>query len=517
MLMAGFNGISDLEGRTTFNLWCILGAPLMIGADVRPGGGALAPAITATTINTLTNTEVIAVDQDPLGAVGRPVGSSPAVYAKPLGSFTSGQYAVLLVNLASVSNSITVSWGDVGMTYGSAAAARDLWAHENLGNFTNGYTSPSLPPHGSMMLLVNGTYDWTRPRTYEAESSYNSFSGTAYYVPENPNFSSGAYVTGVGMGAANAFQFNQVAAPSNGLYEVDIYYASALDRAALVSVNGGTATNLFFAATGSDTNDVGVMAVYLQLAAGENTLTLGNLTNLAPNFDKIAVSRGNPTGLQAFGGGGQVNLSWVPPASGVASFNVYRGTRPGGEEAIPITSGLTTTNFTDKAVTNGVTYFYEVTAINPLLGGESPPSAEASAEPRYATTSFAWASAVLSNNPVAYWRFSETNGTAAADAMGKYNATYGSAVSLGVAGPRPADFLGFEITNTAAQLTNAREQFMDHDPGAEFEHQRRDHHGVDLSDRKSGGLHRLGFLPQRQHRIGHESQQRGHGFGLYVE
>ena len=38
--------------------------------------------------------------------------------------------------------------------------------------------------------------------------------------------------------------------------------------------------------------------------------------------------------------------------------------------------------------------------------------------------------------------------------MGKYNATYGSGVTLGAAGPRPADFLGFEITNTAVQFAN---------------------------------------------------------------
>jgi hypothetical protein len=60
--------------------------------------------------------------------------------------------------------------------------------------------------------------------------------------------------------------------------------------------------------------------------------------------------------------------------------------------------------------------------------------------------------AVLSNNPVAYWRFSETDGTTAADAVGGHNATYGGTVTLGVAGPRPADFLGFELTNTAAQF-----------------------------------------------------------------
>jgi hypothetical protein len=35
MLCTGLSGISDLEGRTHFNLWCILGAPLMIGTDVR--------------------------------------------------------------------------------------------------------------------------------------------------------------------------------------------------------------------------------------------------------------------------------------------------------------------------------------------------------------------------------------------------------------------------------------------------------------------------------------------------
>jgi hypothetical protein len=449
MLMVGFNGISDLEGRTHFNLWCILGAPLMIGTDVRLAGGNLAPAITATTINTLTNAEVIAVDQDTLGAVGVPV--APNVYAKPLGSFTSGQFAVLLLNRASVAANITVNWSSLGLVAGSSAAVRDLWAHQNLGGFTGSYTATNLPAHGSTMLTIAGTFDWSRPRTYEAESSYNSFSGTAYYVPENASFSSGAYVTGVGFGATNAFQFNQVAAPSNGLYEVDVYFASSAARTAQVSVNGGTATNLSFVATGGDTSNVGVLAVYLPLSAGNNTLTFGNLTNLAPNFDKMVVSRGTPAGLQANGGNGRVNLSWTAPA-GDTTFNLYRGTSSGAESFLA--GGLTATNFTDTAVTNGVTYFYFVTSVNPVLGGESPPAAEASAQSRYATTSVAFSSLVLSNNPVAYWRLNELSGTNAADSAGGHNATCGSAVTFGVAGPQPPDFLGLELTNTAVQLTN---------------------------------------------------------------
>jgi Alpha galactosidase A/Concanavalin A-like lectin/glucanases superfamily/Alpha galactosidase C-terminal beta sandwich domain/Alpha-galactosidase, CBM13 domain len=452
MLMVGFNGISDLEGRTTFNLWCILGAPLMIGTDVRPGGGALPPAITTATINTLTNTEVIAVDQDPLCAVGVPVAGGTEVYAKPLGSFTSGQFAVLLLNRSSATQNITVNWRDFGLIAGSSATVRDLWMHQDLGSYTGDFTGTNIPPHGSMMLKVNGVFDWNHPRIYEAESAYNSFSGTAYYVPHNLNFSSGTYVTGVGAGMANTLQFNQVAAPSNGLYEVDIYYACSANRTAQLSVNGGTATNLSFPATGGDTNDLGVLAVYAPLLAGTNTLVFSNPTDPAPNFDKIVVSRGTPSSLQADAGNGSVSLSWVTPA-GDATFNVYRGVSSGMETLLA--SGLTATNYTDTAVTNGTTYFYFVTANNPMLGGESPPSAEVSAKPRYATTSFAFPSFVLSNNPVAYWRLNETNGsTTAVDSVGEHNGTYGNAVTLGVAGPQPPDFLGFEVTNTAAQLAN---------------------------------------------------------------
>jgi hypothetical protein len=448
MLMVGFNGISDLEGQTTFNLWCILGAPLMIGEDVRPGGGAIAPAITAATINTLTNAEVIAVDQDPLCAVGVQV--APNVYAKPLGGFTSGQLAVLLLNRSSTAQNITVNWSSLGLA-SSSADVRDLWAHAEFGIFTGGYTATNIPSHGSVMLKITGVFDWNHPRTYEAESAYNSFSGTANYVPHASDFSSGAYVTGLGFGVTNAFQFNKVSVPSNGLYEVDIYYASASNRTAQVSVNGGAATNLSFASTGSDTSNISVVAAYLPLLTGENTLTFGNLTGPAPNFDKIVVSHGTPSGLEAVGADGGVNVSWSAAAVGV-TFNVYRGASSGGETLLA--GGLTGTHFTDMAVTNGVTYFYMVTEVNPALGGEGPPSIEASAEPRYATTSFAFPSAIMSNAPIAYWRLNETNGTTAADSMGSFNATYGSAVEQGIAGPCPANFLGFEVTNTAVEFFN---------------------------------------------------------------
>lgn len=61
------------------------------------------------------------------------------------------------------------------------------------------------------------------------------------------------------------------------------------------------------------------------------------------------------------------------------------------------------------------------------------------------------AATVLSNSPFAYWRLNEQSGATAYESLGSYNGTY-NAVTLGGAGPRPADWPGFETTNAAAQF-----------------------------------------------------------------
>jgi hypothetical protein len=86
-----------------------------------------------------------------------------------------------------------------------------------------------------------------------------------------------------------------------------------------------------------------------------------------------------PTGLAASGGDGEVVLSWNASA-GADSYNVYRSTSPGGPYGLAIASGITAAGYVDTNVTNGVTYYYVVTAEN--VAGESSPSAEASATPQ---------------------------------------------------------------------------------------------------------------------------------------
>ena len=65
MLEVGNGGMTDAEYVTHFSLWSISKAPLIIGCDVT--------RMSAATLATLTNPEVIAVNQDPLGVQGKKV------------------------------------------------------------------------------------------------------------------------------------------------------------------------------------------------------------------------------------------------------------------------------------------------------------------------------------------------------------------------------------------------------------------------------------------------------------
>ena len=83
-----------------------------------------------------------------------------------------------------------------------------------------------------------------------------------------------------------------------------------------------------------------------------------------------------PTGLTATPGNAQATLSWTP-VSGAASYKLYRSVTSGGE--VVYLSGLTNATYTDTGLTNGTTYYYQVTASN--SAGEGGRSAEVSAKP----------------------------------------------------------------------------------------------------------------------------------------
>ncbi len=148
MLEVGNGGMTDTEYRTHFGLWALMSAPLIAGNDVRSMSDA--------TRTILTNPEVIAVDQDPLGFqanLAGDIGNGLQVWYKPLAG--SGARAVGLLNRGSASATMTVSWNAIDLAPG-IATVRDLWARADRGSFANQY-SVSVSAHGMALLRVVGT------------------------------------------------------------------------------------------------------------------------------------------------------------------------------------------------------------------------------------------------------------------------------------------------------------------------------------------------------------------------
>lgn len=144
MLIVGMPGFGGTQNRTHLALWAVSGAPLLAGNNLA--------TMNADTQAVLTNREVIAIDQDPLGRQGVRVADDRAghqVYSKVLSG--TGRRAVVLLNRGGAAATITARWADLGL--GGAAQVRDVWAARTAGTFTGSY-SASVPAGQAVLLTL---------------------------------------------------------------------------------------------------------------------------------------------------------------------------------------------------------------------------------------------------------------------------------------------------------------------------------------------------------------------------
>ena len=132
------------EQYTHISLWSLLSAPLLLGCDLSK--------LDAFTLNLLTNDEVIAIDQDPLGKQARQIinKDSIQVWVKEL---EDGTKAIGIFNLNSDFRKADLKWEDIGLR--GAISVRDLWRQKNLGIKKELY-SEVVPPHGVSLIKVSG-------------------------------------------------------------------------------------------------------------------------------------------------------------------------------------------------------------------------------------------------------------------------------------------------------------------------------------------------------------------------
>jgi len=143
MLEVGNGGMTDDQYRQHMTLWVILAAPLLAGNDL----SKMSPA----TLAILTNKEVIAVDQDPLGKQGDRVSALglTEIWAKPL---SGGAKAVALFNRTDKPASITLHLREVG--FSDNARLRDLWQGREV-KATGGAYTATVPAYGAVLLKVS--------------------------------------------------------------------------------------------------------------------------------------------------------------------------------------------------------------------------------------------------------------------------------------------------------------------------------------------------------------------------
>ena len=234
MLEIGNPGLTDTEAQAQMSRWAMSPSPLLAGADLAH--------MTAATRAIYLNKEVLAINQDPLGAGAvklADAGPGLEVWTRPLGTRTGGIYAVMLLNASPRPAHMQVRWTELDLL--PRAQVRDLWLHRDL-SAAEAY-SAQVAAHSATLLLVRGTRAWQHAVSYEAEWPGVARLGAAALFPCGECSSGYAMALG-GEGARGELRFRKINVPARGAYTLRLAYTrnGLEDKQITVSVNGAQTT-----------------------------------------------------------------------------------------------------------------------------------------------------------------------------------------------------------------------------------------------------------------------------------
>ena len=141
--LAPDQGLSAAQFRTQLSMWSILAAPLMISDNLQ--------RISAASLASVSNTGVIAVDQDPAGIQGTLLSShgEGQVWVRPL---AGGARAVALLNRSSAPLEISVSDAALNIAAPPPYRVRNLWNGDL--SSSSSTISASVPAQSTVLLRV---------------------------------------------------------------------------------------------------------------------------------------------------------------------------------------------------------------------------------------------------------------------------------------------------------------------------------------------------------------------------
>ncbi|MDO4993895.1 MAG: alpha-galactosidase [Bacteroidales bacterium] len=293
MLEVG-RSLTEEEDRTHFGMWCMLNSPLLIGCDMRN--------IKTSALNLLRNTDLIAVNQDPLHQQAYLVGKSNDCYVlvRDVEELNSTHRVYCIYNPSEESKRVTVHFDDIDL--GGNVTLRDLLQHRNLTAKTEKYTT-SVPAHGIRIYRADAEQRLER-RRYEAETgyipSYQELRNNQTFVngiySYDTNCSGGLKAGWLGRSAENRLEWEHVWSREGGEYVLTLGYLCGEDRQVTVSVNGSPVKTITVNSGGWGT--VGTVTLNIDLQAGDNVVALSNPTAWMPDIDYMTLESVVPTGIK---------------------------------------------------------------------------------------------------------------------------------------------------------------------------------------------------------------------------
>lgn len=281
MLEVG-RSLTKNEDCTHFAMWCIMSSPLLVGCDMRN--------MKQETIDLLTNTELIALNQDPLHLQAYVAYKSGDCYVmvKDIEERFGNTRAIAVYNPGSSPRSINIDLRRLEL--GGDVELRDLVNREDLETSTTGKVRVTVPYHGVVVLKATAETRMERER-YEGECGYisdyqeianNEVLRTGIYATD-ASCSGGAKAGWLGYKEENDLRFDDVYSIDGGEYEMTIAFLSAEDREIVVEVNGEKVTT--YMANSGGYNRVGSVTIPVTLKKGVNTVRFSNPEYFMPDID----------------------------------------------------------------------------------------------------------------------------------------------------------------------------------------------------------------------------------------
>lgn len=290
MLEVG-RGLGDTVDLTHFGMWCMMASPLLIGCDLTTLGRP--------TLRLLTNRELIALDQDPLGLQARVAARCGEAYVlvKDLERTMGCKRALAVYNSGDEPVTVTVD-AERDLNLAGRVRLRNAGLQCDAGEMEGGKLRVTLPPFGSAFYVAVGERR-TEQRVYEAEEAWLDRYSAIEVRDEQDEVpiarvvscdiaSGGKTVARLG-GPGNWMEWRRVHSLEGGRYRLTLRYRASEERRAELSVNGRPVELGSLAGDASGRMAEAVVRIYLN--KGCNVIRLGNESGPAPDIDCLLLER----------------------------------------------------------------------------------------------------------------------------------------------------------------------------------------------------------------------------------